>query len=200
MKPPTVYKRSAEQVERLRKSHLGIRHSEEYRKRQSIIMKKIYSTPERRAATSKARKQYYLHNPSRKKEMSEYLIARYTNDVTFVESMVGGFWYGNVRYTKPPRYCEKFDNDFKERCRAFWGWECVVCGKKDITLSVHHVHYDKKMCCNGSPKDVVALCRGCHTATNYNRDIWEDLFTRLIYEDCNGRCYYTQEEFKNISK
>ena len=119
-----------------------------------------------------------------------------------IEHNVGGFWYGNVIYPEPVKYCEKFNNNFRERVRAYWNWECAVCGKKETTrarLSVHHIHYDKKMCCNGSPRDVVALCRSCHTATNYNRDLWEQAFTDLIYsEEHNGKSYLTQKEMQTL--
>ena len=112
---------------------------------------------------------------------------------------------GNARYYDGPQYCEKFNVDFKERCRAYWNYTCVKCGKHEsqhITkngklrnLTVHHVHYDKKMCCNGSPRDVVALCGSCNIKVNTNRDYWEKYFTNLIYiRDPSGKCYFEPEE------
>jgi len=208
MKPPTVYKLSKESVERIRQGHIGIKHAPGYSEKQSAIMKQIHVKPETRLINSIAHKKYYAENPHRRKEISDYLKSRY-KDPKFkqqikerlVESWVGGFWYGNVKYSTRPQYCEKFNDDFKERCRAYWNWECVVCGipeSEDKRLSVHHVHYDKKMCCNGSPKDVVSLCHSCHTATNFNRDKWKEQFTKLIYEDHNGKSYLTKEEYSEL--
>ena len=125
----------------------------------------------------------------------------YNHKLKITESKVGGFWYGSVRYNKDKKYCNKFDYDFKERARAYWGWRCVLCGSEEINRksSVHHVHYDRKMCCNGSPKDVVILCDRCHTATNSNRGMWERIFTELIYsEPNNGKSYFTKSDIEDL--
>lgn len=123
-----------------------------------------------------------------------------------VESHIGGFWIGNIRYYDGPQYCEKFNPDFKERCRAYWNYTCMLCGKHEsqhITktkgrlrnLTVHHVHYDKEMCCNGSPRDVVPLCGSCNIKANTNRKHWEKYFTDLIYsQSASGKCYFEPEE------
>lgn len=111
-------------------------------------------------------------------------------------------WYGSVRYYDGPQYCEKFNSEFRERVRAYWGYRCFECGmpQNGKKLSVHHVHYDKKMCCNGSPQDVVPLCGTCHTASNHNRDYWEDHFTELLYSlNPEGKCFLTKEEMKQLN-
>lgn len=115
------------------------------------------------------------------------------------EKFVGGFWYGSVKYDSDVKYCEKFNFDFKERVRAYWGYKCFECGKPQSKkrLSVHHVHYDKRMCCNGSPRDVVPLCVSCHNKTNYNREYWENHFTELLYAySQDGKCFFTKKEMK----
>jgi hypothetical protein len=117
------------------------------------------------------------------------------------EKKIGGFWYGNVRYDER-KYCELFDGKFKERVRSFWGYACFECGtpQNGKKLSVHHVHYDKKMCCNGSPKDVVPLCSSCHSATLTNRDYWEEHFTKLLYAyNIDGKCYFTKLEMEQYT-
>lgn len=123
-----------------------------------------------------------------------------------VESHIGGFWIGEVRYYDGPQYCEKFNADFKKRCRAYWNYTCMLCGvheSQHITktkgrlraLTVHHVHYDKDMCCNGSPRDVVTLCGSCNVKVNNNRKHWERYFTDLIYsQSASGKCYFEPEE------
>lgn len=90
-------------------------------------------------------------------------------------------------------YCEKFNNDFKERCRAFFNYECVECGKSQEEngrkLSVHHVNYDKLTCCNDATPLFVVLCHSCHAKTNGDRQYWEEHFTEIIFERYNGKCY-----------
>jgi hypothetical protein len=119
------------------------------------------------------------------------------------ESMIGGFWYGNVRYYQDiPLYCEKFTAVLRERDRVFWKHRCVKCGKpqsehlnkngKPRKLSVHHVHYDKQTCRNGSPRDLVPQCCGCNVEVNTNRKYLEKFFTDIIYAlNPNGKCFLT---------
>jgi hypothetical protein len=110
-------------------------------------------------------------------------------------------------------YCPKFNNSFKERVRAFFGNRCFECGKpqsenmvktrggviKSVKLHVHHVHYNKKMCCDGSPQDVVPLCTSCHAATSAgDRDYWEKHFTKKLYAAMGGKCFYTKEEYATL--
>jgi hypothetical protein len=111
----------------------------------------------------------------------------------------GGIWYGNVVYNDRPHYCERFNENFKERVRAYFGYRCFECGapQNGTKLSVHHVHYDKKMCCNGSPQDVVPLCFSCHSRTNTGRDYWEEHFTKLLYSNHpEGKCFLTKTEME----
>lgn len=116
-----------------------------------------------------------------------------------LEGLLGGFWYGNVRHTDDPQYCHKFTNSFKERVRAYRGYHCFECGVEDYHLHAHHVHYDKKMCCNGSPHDIVPLCNSCHSATNSNRGYWENHFTEMIYSmHPEGKCFFTKEEMQTF--
>jgi hypothetical protein len=171
-------------------------------------MKEICGNPTVRKHISDAKKKDYMQNPGLKVLRSTSLKKRYESfefRCKLRETLVGGFWYGNVKYREDQKsnqkYCEKFNDDFKERVRAYWRWECVVCGinESNRRLHIHHVHYDKEMCCNGSPHDVVALCNSCHMATNYNRELWEKEFTDLIYsEEHNGKCYLTKKEMKTL--
>jgi len=125
----------------------------------------------------------------------------YESKLKITEYQVGGFWYGNVIDNENYKYCEKFNGNFKERVRSFWYYKCFICdepqhGKK---LAVHHIHYDKKMCCNGSPQDCVPLCNACHSATNSDRDIWEDFLTKKLYSIYpDGKCFFTKDEMRMI--
>jgi len=93
-------------------------------------------------------------------------------------------------------YCHKFDRDFKERVKSFFGYKCLGCNKviSDTILSVHHVNYNKHACCDGEHPYFVPLCSVCHGKTNFNRVEWQRKFIKIIQEEYNGKCYFTKEE------
>jgi len=105
-------------------------------------------------------------------------------------------WRGGISFEP---YCPKFNNTFKERVRAFFGYRCVECGELENgeKLSVHHVHYSKDSCCNTEvPRMFVSLCRPCHTKTNHNRKEWQSHFEQLLVSQYGGRSYFTEEEWE----
>jgi hypothetical protein len=140
-------------------------------------------------------KDFFINAAKTKIEQGKYCSRECRNIA--MEKRVGNLspnWRGGLSFIP---YCEKFNPDFKERTRAYWGYICFECGtaQNGKRLAVHHIHYDKKMCCNGSPRDVVPLCQSCHAKTNDNREYWEDHFTYLLYAWCpDGKCYFTKEE------
>jgi len=103
-------------------------------------------------------------------------------------------------------YCQKFNHELRERVRAFWGHRCgnPECNKTQDELgeklSVHHVHYDKQVCCNDKPVMFIPLCRKCHNRTNNYRDFYMDVYETLINEKYNGKSYYTRDEYIEILK
>ena len=110
-------------------------------------------------------------------------------------------WKGGVSFEP---YCIKFNREFKERVRAFFGYVCQSCGHiwqpGEEKLAVHHVNYRKDSCCDVDVKPIfVPLCfRTCHTKTNHNRDYWEKYFTDLINEKYGGKCYFSREEMEEF--
>lgn len=99
-------------------------------------------------------------------------------------------WRGGVSFDP---YCVKFNREFKERVRAFFGHRCVECGKTQKEngrlLDVHHVNYDKTMCCNDTKPTFVTLCRPHNVMANYNREQWEQHYITIINERYGGQCY-----------
>ncbi len=97
----------------------------------------------------------YLKKRSENTAWRNKLIER--NKTTQIERLIGGFWYGNVSYPDTRNnYCEKFNKEFKMRCRLNDGNKSVLSGKtksENIVnghpreLTVHHVYYQKKACC-----------------------------------------------------
>lgn len=108
-------------------------------------------------------------------------------------------WQGGISYEP---YCPKFNDEFKERVRAFFGHTCQLCGhvwqEGEVKLSVHHVNYNKKACCEQTVIPLfVPVCSGkCHAKTNHRRDYYETHFTELIMTKYDGQCYLPKEETK----
>jgi hypothetical protein len=106
---------------------------------------------------------------------------------------------------KPPTYCDKWDEPFRERVRNFFNRTCTLCGKieadnirektgKPMKMSVHHVNYKKEACCDENiPKLFVCLCHKCHMKTNSNRRYWKILFTAIIKTRFKNKCYLPKE-------
>ena len=90
-------------------------------------------------------------------------------------------------------YCEKFDEDLKERVRDFFNGCCYVCGvgqsELGQKLDVHHVNYNKMVCCNDVKPLFVPLCRSCHSKTLKDREYWEEFFTVSLNYLTNGQCF-----------
>ena len=100
------------------------------------------------------------------------------------------FWKGGISYLP---YCTKFNWEFKERVRNFFYRTCFNCGKIESEntnrLCVHHVNYDKMVCCNEIKPLFVTLCNSCHSKTNGNRNYWEEKFTRELMERTCGNSF-----------
>ena len=120
--------------------------------------------------------------------------------VMFLRGERSPAWKGGISFEP---YCILFNKEFKERVRAFWGNKCPVCGKtgeeSGTALCVHHVGYDKDVCCNDNERLFVPLCPSCHGKTNANREMWEEYFTYIIGIH-GGKCYYTKEEYDELKE
>jgi hypothetical protein len=102
-------------------------------------------------------------------------------------------WKGGISFEP---YCVLFNDEFKERVRAYYGYVCVECGTPQNCRkhAVHHVNYDKMMCCNEVKPTFVCLCVGCNCRANYNREYWQQHFTEMINVYYGGKCYLSKEE------
>jgi hypothetical protein len=122
----------------------------------------------------------------------------YESRLKIVEGNVGGFWYGNVRYYGKQQYCERFNDSLRERVRAFFNYKCGKCGMEQNgrKLDVHHINYNKHMCCDNSPRLFVPMCNSCHAEIGKRNPYWIEYFTTMITEKYDGKCYYTIDEMK----
>ena len=102
-------------------------------------------------------------------------------------------WRGGISFEP---YCQKFNREFKERVREYFGRLCVECGSPEIKSRhhVHHVNFNKMTCCDDTKPLFVSLCHSCHNKTLVDRDFWEEHFTEIINVKYNGKCFLTKEE------
>lgn len=107
-------------------------------------------------------------------------------------------WKGGVSFEP---YCPKFNKEFKKRVRAYFGYQCVECGTPEngSAHSVHHVSYNKKVCCDGEKPLFICLCNLCNIRANGKREYWENYFTNMINGYFQGKCYFTQEEMASLN-
>jgi hypothetical protein len=182
-----LYWSKPENIERIRKKTIERYKNPEARLKTSLGNIKRYSRPEEREK-SRVYAIGRLHRPAAREKL--------------VEVAIGGFWYGNVRYYNGPQYCELWNHDLKERVRAFFGYKCVECGQPQNgrALHVHHVWYNKKACCDDTPRSLVPLCHECHSKTSGNnknhRKYWSDHFQDIIDNYYGGKCYLTKDEMQ----
>ena len=105
-------------------------------------------------------------------------------------------WKGGISFLP---YCTKFNTDFKERVRNYFGRCCYLCGKNEADneqkLSVHHVNYNKLACCEEEIRPLfVPLCMSCHSKVHTNRNDWEELFTTSLDFLTGGECFIHKTE------
>lgn len=81
-------------------------------------------------------------------------------------------WRGGKR-----KYPYSWKESFKEIIRERDGRKCKLCGtsEKEFVkkLEVHHIDYNKE---NINLKNLISLCKSCHTKTGFNREHWIKVF------------------------
>jgi hypothetical protein len=165
---------------------------------QSSRMKTLWDNPEYREKLITDRIEKYK-NPEDRQKMTDMVIKRWDLQKS---QEINNAWYGDIKYYYGPQYCEKWTEDLKERVRAYFGYQCIECGtpQNGKSLHVHHVWYNKRLCCDDTPRSLVPLCSSCHSKTNTNRDYWSDHFQEMIDAFYDGKCWFTKEEMKAILK
>jgi hypothetical protein len=183
--------------ESLRRSRTGVPiHTVESKARISEALRKRVRHPHSKEAIEKMSWSHSgMNNPNFGKERS------YETRLKIRENNIGGFWYGNVRYPEKAKYCDMFNNGFRERVRAFFGYVCVRCGKpqRNISLDVHHVINNKTSCCDDAPRLFVPLHKDCHSSVGKDDPDWIEYFTWIILEFYGGKCYMTRKEMASYT-
>jgi hypothetical protein len=104
--------------------------------------KKLWESPEYRKKVTEACKKQF-DGPEKRANHSKLMVKCFEDRQ----------WMGSVKYYDGPQYCEKYTPELRERVRAWFGYMCIECGtpQNGKRLSVHHVWYNKKLCCDNSP-------------------------------------------------
>lgn len=81
-------------------------------------------------------------------------------------------WKGGISFES---YSVDWTRTLKRSIRERDRYTCQLCGalQADEAFCVHHIDYEKKNC---DPKNLITLCRKCHTKTNHNRKYWINYF------------------------
>lgn len=87
-------------------------------------------------------------------------------------------WAGGT--SKLP-YGFDFSPELKLIIRQRDDFQCQECGILEIELDeklpIHHINYDKM---DNNENNLITLCRKCNAKANYDRDYWEEHFTKML--------------------
>ena len=80
-----------------------------------------------------------------------------------------------------------FTENLKKKIRKRDSYTCQACGILEeehliingLSLSIHHIDYDKK---NNEEDNLISLCSQCHCRTNYNRAYWQNKLKNTMEE------------------
>lgn len=103
-------------------------------------------------------------------------------NISTSERMVGErnpSWKGGTSYEP---YCLIWnEKEFKEMVFERDRHECMnpICNSNSSRLVRHHVDYNKKNCCLSN---VVILCNGCNSRSNFNREYWKTFYQSILAE------------------
>ncbi len=86
--------------------------------------------------------------------------------------------------------------NLKKELRKFWGRRCglsgVTEGENGQKLSVHHVNYNKMVCCDDTPPLFIAVSNYWNSKLNHNRKYWEHILTEYIMIYFDGESFLSK--------
>lgn len=180
-----------ESKQKSRESNLGKKRSEETKQKMSDAHKGRKLSEEHKKALNR----HNIENNSMKDPEIRAKVSGKNHWCYGKRGKEAPNWRGGI--SKEP-YCSLFDEEFKERVREFFNRCCYVCGKSEKEngrkLDVHHVNYDKMVCCNDVKPLFVPLCHSCHGKTHGDREYWEEFFTVSLEYLTDGECFIKKDE------
>ncbi len=158
-KAKTGHKRTEEQKIRMSLAHIGYEHTEEHKRKISQAMKGKIKTEEHCKNLSNALKEKYPTEETKKKMSESHKGERNIN-------------WNNGSSFEP--YSIDWTLMFRREIRKQNRYICQLCGLSGN--EVHHIDYNKKNC---NMKNLILLCKSCHSRTNHNRNYWEEYINAL---------------------
>lgn len=129
-----------------------------------------YPSQKKKYCSASCRSIFTKKNWNKGSKFSSEHIANLTISHTGKIGILASNWQGGLSFEP---YSEKFNDSLKERIRKRDGYICQECHQPQeelgYKLHIHHIDYDKKNC---EDKNLISLCRSCHTQTNFTRDDW----------------------------
>jgi 5-methylcytosine-specific restriction endonuclease McrA len=80
----------------------------------------------------------------------------------------------NYKHKKKDAYSSEFYKIRPEVIKRFSD-RCFVCG--ELGFEIHHIDYSKN---NNDKRNLVLLCKSCHSKTNSNRGYWKNYFQEKL--------------------
>jgi len=159
----------------------GKKRSEETKRKISLFQKGRITTDETKIKISRANKGR-KYSEEYKKKMSLFLKGRKASEETKLKMSLaqrgekGSNWQGG-KNNNPYGY--DWTDTLKESIRQRDNYCCRLCGRgqKNKKHAVHHIDYNKE---NNDPMNLITLCNNCHIRTNYKRDQWVKIFSKMI--------------------
>ena len=148
------HKRNLSKAMKGNQNSLGFKHSEETKKKMSILKLKYYKIYGTAAWKS------FKHTEASKKKMSETkILQKQSGDKN-------PNWRGGKSFEP---YCSAFNDKLKEDIRNRDNRVCQLCGKSEILnggkrLFVHHIDGDKMQGCDNKRWYLCALCHACNSS------------------------------------
>lgn len=94
-------------------------------------------------------------------------------------------------------YTSAWTEEFRDFIRARDQHICALCGEvarpasHAIKPPVHHIDYDKT---STAARNALTLCHSCHTSTNTNRELWQDILAGYMLANYNEDCTVRNDE------
>jgi hypothetical protein len=182
----------------------GVKMSDEFRENQRQNSLKQWADPNSRIRHCHKTREASKNHSNGQKIRFDDPDARIQQSERCLRRFADTWWYGAVKYNDGPQYCERWTPELKRRVRAWFGHRCVGCGclQTEKALHVHHVWYNKRLCCDDTPRTLVALCDSCHAKTSAcsleKRVYWSEYYQRIVDEEWGGRCWFSKEEYDVI--
>lgn len=179
---------SKESRDKMRKSHVGKKHSDAQKKKIAAKSRAMWSDPvfkEKMKAIHKNGDKHHSWKGGKPKCLDcGKLLKRYKSvrcvdcHYEFNQAHRHYNWHGGKSFEP---YGTDFNNALKRQVRKRDNYTCQECNyteeKLGYKLHSHHIDYDKT---NNIIENLISLCRSCHTQTNFTRDSWKEYFNNKL--------------------